>query len=584
MTRLDDAIAALRGNDRQWEAFRVTGHCAVLAPPGSGKTKLLTTRLARDLMTEISEPQGAACITLTNAAADELLDRFGQISDDFRHNLFIGTVHSFAMQRILAPFAALAGQPGLSTPAVGHRRAPSAIWTSALDEVGVPTPERQYLESTVSRFRVLLASEENWAKLGKWPRLARNAYCQHMEAAGVFDFIYLINAAVTIVEKHALVRRVLHAQFPRIYVDEYQDLAPGLDRIVQAICFGGREQDSMLFAVGDPDQAIYGWTGSDPRLLGRIAERDGVTTVRLQTNYRSGDRIVDIAGRLFDTRRDIVASKQGGSVTVERVPGGVEGQLAAAGNATLSLLKGGVPRSEIALICRTNEQCAFAVSVLTDVGIPCHVRVRDSWETPLTVTVEELLAWAVARDRSGFRPGDLLAKLRRSCIGLTSQEIADTLRAFASVRADEDAHEALARVLSRGIRRTEPKAAQAGEFGVSALEWEAKSGYLSGSTAAVFADRRVIGNRVVATTMSACKGLEFDYVFIFDLEDGRVPFFTSFNKPAELAEERNKFYVALTRARRGAHLLWSGYTDTRYGPRAAPLSRFVRSLKLAETA
>jgi DNA helicase II / ATP-dependent DNA helicase PcrA len=583
MTRLDDAIAALRPNDRQWEAFRVTGHCAVLAPPGSGKTRLLTTRLVYDLATNIQAPRGAACITLTNAAADELLDRFESISDDYRHNLFIGTVHSFALQRILAPFAALAGRPDLTSPTVGHRSDLSALWVEALDDAGVPASERQYLESTVSRFRVLLAPEATWDKLGRWPRIARDAFCRRMEAAAVFDFTYLINAAVAMVEEHGFVRRVLRAQFPRIYVDEYQDLAPGLDRIVQAICFKGGAEDAFLFAVGDPDQAIYGWTGSDPRLLVRLAKREGVTTVRLQRNYRSGDRIVDIAGRLFDTRRDVVASRPGGSITVQRVAGGVERQLAAAGHAISGLVDGGVPHSEIAIICRTNDQCALAVSVLGDIGMACHVRVRDSWETPLTVTVEELLAWAIAREQSGFKPGDLLAKLRRSCAGLTSQEVADTVRAFASVEPSDDAFEAVDRVLAMGVRRTEAKVARAGEFGVSALEWELRSGYLSGSSAAVFKDRRVIGNRVVATTMSACKGLEFDNVFIVDLEDGRIPFFTSFDKPAELAEERNKFYVALTRARNGAHLLWSGYTDTRYGPRPARLSRFVQSLRLDES-
>ena len=73
MARLADAVAELRGNDRQWEAFESVGHTVVLAPPGSGKTKLLTTRLAYDLAVGvIPAPQGAACITMTNEAAGEL--------------------------------------------------------------------------------------------------------------------------------------------------------------------------------------------------------------------------------------------------------------------------------------------------------------------------------------------------------------------------------------------------------------------------------------------------------------------------------------------------------------------------------
>jgi DNA helicase II / ATP-dependent DNA helicase PcrA len=312
-----------------------------------------------------------------------------------------------------------------------------------------------------------------------------------------------------------------------------------------------------------------------------LAARDEVTAVRLQINYRSGDRIVSMAGRLFDERPEVVAARTGGNVTLQKVPGGVPGQLAECSRKVLDLLAGGVAPSEIAVICRTNEQCESAASLLTTNGISCHVRTRDPWETPLTIVVEELLAWAVARNRSGLRPGDLLAKLRRVAPGMSSREIAITLRALATIREDTDATEALSTTLSAGIRRSERQETSAGEIGLSALEWEVNSGYLAGSSAEVFVGRRVTGERVAATTMASCKGLEFDYIFIVDLEDGRVPFFTSFNNPSELAEERNKFYVAMTRARYGAHLLWSGYTETRFGPRAAPLSRFVQALKIS---
>lgn len=581
MTRLDDAVDALRTNERQWQAFNVQGHCAVLAPPGSGKTRLLTTRLAYDLSGEIPDPRGAACITLTNAAADELLDRFQAISDDSRSNLFIGTVHSFALNRILAPFARLAQKPHLERPRVGHRRERAALWDQALEVAGVPVPDRRYLDSTVEKFRVLMAPDSDWDKLGQWPRRARDAYVRTMEERETYDFTYLIAAAVEIVESCAFVRRVLRAQFPRIYVDEYQDLAPGLNRIVKALALDPDDgEPAQLFAVGDPDQAIYGWTGSDPRLLTSLAARADVSTVRLNMNYRSGDRIIDVAGRLFDTGRNVVATRTGGRVSLRKVSGGLQGQFAECAGQIEKLVASGVPRSEIAIICRTNDQCDSAARTLLDAGIPCHVRARDSWETPLTLVVEELLAWAVARERSGLRPGDLLAKLRRAAPGLSAKEIAATLREVAIVDGRTDSTIALDGVLSRGLKSAAERLDGDGGIGLAALEWEVHSGYLSGSTAQVFADRRVVGDRAIATTMSACKGLEFDYVFIVDLEDGRVPFFTTFDKPDELAEERNKFYVALTRARHGASLMWSGFTETRFGPRAAPLSRFAQALRL----
>src|SRR5438874_1237109 len=122
MSALAQARDELRENERQWKAFTTEEHCVVLAPPGSGKTKLLTTRLANDLVTRIRRPHGAACITLTNAAADELERRLDALGVDRRSTLFIGTVHSFALARIVLPYATVAGYPELSTPQVASDR------------------------------------------------------------------------------------------------------------------------------------------------------------------------------------------------------------------------------------------------------------------------------------------------------------------------------------------------------------------------------------------------------------------------------------------------------------------------------
>src|SRR4051812_34801275 len=134
MNALAKARDELRENERQWEAFTTEGHCVVLAPPGSGKTKLLTTRVANDLITKISRPHGAACITLTNAAADELERRLDGIGVDRRSTLFIGTVHSFALTRIVLPFAAVAGYPELARPRIASDAQVDALLAQAVSE------------------------------------------------------------------------------------------------------------------------------------------------------------------------------------------------------------------------------------------------------------------------------------------------------------------------------------------------------------------------------------------------------------------------------------------------------------------
>src|SRR3954466_16375449 len=116
MTALQDAIEQLRSNPQQSEALDAEGDCVVLAPPGSGKTKLLTVRLVRALRDQIREPHGAACITYTNAAAGELVRRVTELGSPRRSNLFIGTVHAFAMRAILRPYATLTGHPEALAP------------------------------------------------------------------------------------------------------------------------------------------------------------------------------------------------------------------------------------------------------------------------------------------------------------------------------------------------------------------------------------------------------------------------------------------------------------------------------------
>jgi hypothetical protein len=115
VSALADSISDLEANPRQWEAFTAKGNCVVLAPPGSGKTKLLTTRMAHDLLTSVP-PHGAACITLTNAAAAELRRRVDHLGVPPRSTLFVGTVHAFALRQVLIPFAAMLGLPQYAAP------------------------------------------------------------------------------------------------------------------------------------------------------------------------------------------------------------------------------------------------------------------------------------------------------------------------------------------------------------------------------------------------------------------------------------------------------------------------------------
>ncbi len=100
-----DAAEELRPNNAQWQAYESTGHCVVLAGPGSGKTKTLTIKLARILAEDVKAPRGVACITYNNECARELEDRLGALGVEPGKRVFVGTVHSFSLTQILIPYA-----------------------------------------------------------------------------------------------------------------------------------------------------------------------------------------------------------------------------------------------------------------------------------------------------------------------------------------------------------------------------------------------------------------------------------------------------------------------------------------------
>ncbi|CAN5191505.1 ATP-dependent DNA helicase UvrD2 [soil metagenome] len=578
MSVIQDAIDEL--NAEQLRAFGVDGDCVVVAPPGSGKTRLLVTRMASDL-DRVEAPRGVACITLTNSAALEIHDRFDQLSSDSRSNLFIGTVHAFALTRIVRPFAVAVGQPALATAGIASARQTSELWKLALDDANIRSDAQSLLWTTVRRYRNAMATEEEWNGLGRDPIAARDAYFARLEEANLLDFGRIVEHAASMVENQAPVRKALRATFKRIYVDEYQDLAPALDRIIRALCFHPSEEGALVFAVGDADQAIYGWTGTDSRLLRELAALPSVTAIPLTINYRNGEHILALSRRLFPEAGVVAtASRSGGTVIAERIQGGIVGQAAFAARSITDLADQGAPFHEIAVLGSTN---AIAVEVATQLeldGTPAWVKINEEWETPLTIGIERLATWVGhGRDSSGFKINTLAAELRRMVPGVNDAFSGRLIASALGARPDSAAVELVDDVLSLLTAGRNAQDVDALHEEVSAFMTELRSGSLAGLSVAELGARRVFGERVHVTTLSSSKGLEFDHVFIVGLEDGRIPFFTSFDSPKEMEEERNKFYVAMTRARKSVTLLWSGYTVDKYNRRREnPVSRFVRDL------
>lgn len=578
MSALAKARDELATNERQWQAFTTEGHCVVVAPPGSGKTKLLTTRLANDLVMRITRPHGAACITLTNAAADELERRLDALGVDRRSTLFVGTVHSFALTRIVLPFAEVAGYPELTNPQIASDRQVRVALHQAVGEF-YRDGEGRFVDSTVMRLRKMMDQDE-WARAGGYVAKVSERFEQLLHDQGLIDFDDIVIRAVGLVEERAFVRRALAARYPHLDVDEYQDLAPGLDRLVRALCFD-YAANAELFAVGDPFQSIYGWTGSRPELLDELGRRSGVSVVPLDINYRSGNEIIRISSQALGEEREIRGLREGGTVTAHHVPEGFDDQLLEAGELIERYAASGTSYDEVAVLCHSNAECLDTADALRAAGLPVFVRDNDEYRlTPATLMVEALAAWAILpRGQSGHRLGELLRRWR---IFVRDADVA-LVRLLVESRApgDQPATEFLEALDELGLRRALANPSRADDaIEMAKMRRSLTSGKLAGLTLGGLAERARALGRVYITTMIASKGLEFDVIVMLGVEDGKIPFFSS--RGAALEEDRRKFYVSLTRARHAVHIFYSGWFQWRRG---GPInqdgpSRFLQDLGL----
>jgi DNA helicase-2/ATP-dependent DNA helicase PcrA len=300
------AAEDLRRNPGQWAAYNSSGHCVVLAGPGSGKTKTLTIKLARLLSEDVEAPRGVACITYNNECARELEQRLDALGVEAGGRVFIGTVHSYSLTQIVMPYAKSAGM-GLPD---GFRVATQNEQRGALERAFMRTiggPENpQSWSFRMGRYRrsILNRNSEQWRT--EDPQLARlvEAYEEELRARGLIDFDDMPLLAVRALREHEWLHRAILAKYPVLIVDEYQDLGLALHRMVMGLCFSA---GMRLFAVGDVDQSIYGFTGAHPELLQQLSERDDVETVRLRLNYRCGSRIVTASSYALGEERDYQA-------------------------------------------------------------------------------------------------------------------------------------------------------------------------------------------------------------------------------------------------------------------------------------
>lgn len=587
----------------------IDGPLLVLAGAGSGKTRVITRRVAHLLALGVDSEQILA-LTFTNKAANEMRERIESQVPQSR--VWVGTFHGFCA-RLLRKYAKLVGiESNFSIYDQSDRLRAIRDIAEQIDwkEPGW-TAER--IESAISRFKNDLIGPRQSKERALDRKAAMVAqvyelYEERLKAASAVDFDDLLVHAVTILKENKDVRAHLDRHYRYVLVDEYQDTNLAQYAIVRALSV----DHPNLCVTGDPDQSIYSWRGAN---LANILEfeRDfpGCRVVTLERNYRSTKNILNVADHLIRFNRNrkpkslSTENPQGEPVELTLYPSETEeAETIAAQIATL--VREGIYRyADIAIFYRMTALSRPLEQALRACAIPYQVvggfafyerqeikdvlsylnlianpkddlafaRVVNVPPRGLGKTSMEHLA-AAARTRGA----SLLAMAR---VAASVPELKDkAIRGFQDFAAMIDdlyqvqsatCAEAIEQLLNRtGYREhlaaesresSDDRLSNLDELVTAACQFDENhpnssiADFLADITLASAIDRwDQDAGAVSLMTLHAAKGLEFPAVFIVALEEGMLPHFRAQNDRNELEEERRLFFVGITRARRELRL------------------------------
>lgn len=580
---LAEAIDALGDNQEQLDAVNAKGHCVVLAGPGSGKTKTMTTAMAHTLVEDVLEPRGIACITYNNECVLELEERLTKLGIAESRYVFIGTVHSFAFTQIVLPYARCV-LPALAEaqPATEAERR-GAVERAFAKTIGGPgNPHERWKFAGEKRRNQVDRDTAEWANN---PELVAfiEAYEADLHGQGLIDFDDMPLLAYRLVKEYEWIRNAVRAKFPVLFVDEYQDLGHALHELVLLLCFGA---GIRLFAVGDADQSMYGFQGAAPELLQGLSERQDVTTIRLRFNYRSGTRIIAASVAALGEQRDYEARPQSGVGTVDFH--GVAGDLDAQADYVFSSLipairAAGAPLSEIAILYRTAKQSDSLANAAAAAQIPV-VRADNNALIQRSLRLSRFLERAAAWQSGGWKTAepqfaDLAHEAASLVFGsgasnLERAQIRDELMAFlqAGIGDDPETHEWLAQFSAW------PGSAWRARARNSMEDWAGLERMLERTDPATgevhiplssFAGRFDGAGRLSLSTLHSAKGREWDVVILFAMNAGVIPHYYD-QSPGQMLEARRQFYVGVTRPRKALHIV---YQEQNHSPFVAEVFR-----------
>ncbi len=629
MNRLLDDL-----NDRQRDAVTTTdGPLLVIAGAGSGKTRVLTRRLAHILVERLAEPYQILAVTFTNKAAGEMRERVSQLMGGGMEQMSVSTFHSFCVRLLRRESDRLGYQSNFT---IFDRDDSLSLLKNCIKELGFSDtqfPAKGQLRK-ISDAKNKMIGSDRYASGASGYFQTRTAqlyslYQRRLKQCEAMDFDDLLFNAVYLLKENADLSQKYRERFRYLMVDEYQDTNHIQYLLLQHLL----GEHKNLCVVGDEDQSIYGWRGADIRnILEFEKDYPGARIIKLEQNYRSTQIILDAASTVIQNnemrkKKSLWTSDQGGEkIDLLKVDSAEDEAVAVVDRIVAGQNSTGL--KEMVVLYRTNAQSRPFEEQLRRRGLPYQIVGSVSFYQ--RKEIKDLLGYlkliANPADDVSFQriinyPKRGIGKISVEQISilarshnLPSYQVALTSSQFPELsgkqkklepfitlierfreRAKTDPIDLLTQDLVTELNLLEELLAEDKVIGQTRVEnieafiegaaTFARSNGEAGldsylSEISLFTDIDAysgIEDKVTLMTLHSAKGLEYNTVFIVGLEEGLFPMQRTIAEPDQLEEERRLFYVGATRARKKLFLATAG-SRFRFGEVLSMPSRFIKEI------
>lgn len=626
-------------NQQQIEAVETTkGPVLILAGAGSGKTKVLTHRIAHLLKQEVS-PYKILAITFTNKAATEMRTRVDRLAGEAASDVWLYTFHAFCAKFLRQEIEELDGyHKGFTIYDISDSK---TVLKNIIKDWNLD--DRQFnpaqLQSRISEAKNKLIWPENYADIepgNPYLQTVGNIYTEYakrMKANNAVDFDDLIILTLKILTKSDWLREKYQERFEYIMVDEYQDVNKVQYMLTKILA----EKHHNLCVVGDADQSIYSWRGADiNNILSFERDYPEAKTILLEHNYRSTKEILDAANAVIKNNNKRKEKKLWTNIKGNKIFSYTSQNETTEASFISNMInnlvnKKSIPLSDIAILYRTNAQAKPLEQELLKSGISYQIfgglklnerkEIKDilAYLQVITnpydtlhlqriinvpkrglgnTTISKLESYAQLHDMMLFdlisSPNDIpelkLTQKQRTALEDLAVTIFDLCNSVTGVPMSAFISELLARTkyLEELQQKNRPEDKQrmenlnellhvASEYDQS-TDSPSLEDFLEKTALVTAGDETTDADAVTLMTLHSSKGLEYPVVFLTGMEEGIFPSERALTDSDEMEEERRLCYVGITRAKQ-LLFLTNVHERTIYGSTTPLLpSRFLKEI------